>query len=289
MYIHRKIRITANGKTFEGLRTIARISKAGGNYYGTAEIIIYGLTKSNLNELGTLGFVYRPEIQYAVSVEAGDDINGMSLIFFGFVTQAWADLTNMPDVPMYILAQGSTAPMNVGNKTPPTSTSGPTPVAPVMQKLAAAGGMGFENNGVTAMLDGLYHWGSPWKQIKEIADAARVTVVQDDGVVAAWPEDSVRQGDTLIVDKKHGMRDAPIFTNFGIVVKVEFSRAIKLGTQMSVTSEVLYMANGEYRILGIDYDLAAELPNGNWFAILSGVKQGAPIDRIPTNLIGQGG
>jgi hypothetical protein len=282
MYVHRKIRVTAKGKAFEGLRTIVRISKAGGNYLGTAEVMIYGLTKSDLNMLSTLGMFYRPQTWYPITIEAGDDRNGMSLVFSGTVQQAWADLTNMPDVPMYLLAQGTTAPANTGT-TQPTSTGGLTPIVPLLQKLAQAGGMTLENNGVNTVIDGIYHWGSPWKQIKEICDACRIDVVQEDNVVAIWPEGQNRNGDTLLVSKKTGMRDAPIFTQYGVVVKVEFSRAIKLGTLMQVQSEFILAANGTYWIGGIDYDLAAELPGGNWFSILSGVAPGAPVSGLFNN------
>ncbi len=286
-YAHKKIAVrldnaSANGAgpnmgsaEFVGLRTHARISKAGGVYMGTAEITIYGLSLAHISQLSTWGTNYHPNKNYLITVLAGDDVNGMSIVFQGVVTQAWADFTNMPDVPMYFLATGTTAPMNVGT-VQPTSAAGPTQVAPVIQKLALAGGMQFENSGVDATLNGLYHWGSPWKQAKEIADAANVNIFQDDGAVAIWPKDQPRHGNMLEVSPQTGLRDYPSFTQYGVLVKVEFKRAVKYGTMMRITSD-LKPACGTWAIVSIDYDLQAETPNGNWFTILNGVQLGAPV------------
>lgn len=293
-YVERKIRVTltnaqANGATgggapgkgaqFEGLRTHARIEKAGGNYMGTAQVQIYGLSLDHISDLSTWGTMYHPNQNYLISIEAGDEINGMSLVFLGVVQQAWADFTGMPDVPMFFLAVGSTAPAMVG-PAKPTSFSGSTQVAPLIQKLAGQGQMGFENSGVKAVLESGYHWGSPWKQMKEIADSARVDIFQDDGKVAIWPRGQARNGDTLLVSRETGMRDYPTFTQFGVVVKKEFDRAITYGTNMQIESD-LKPANGTWQIIGINYDLQAETPNGNWFAILSGVQLGAPVTVAP--------
>lgn len=293
-YVERRIRITltnaqANGAAgggsagagaqFEDLRVLARIEKAGGNYMGTAQIQVYGLSLAHICQFSTWGTMYHPTQNYLISVEAGDDVNGYSLVFLGNVQQAWADFAAMPDVPMIFLAIGTTAPANVGPATP-TSFSGATPVAPLIQKLAGVGGLKFENSGVKAVLDGGYYWGSPWKQIKEISDSAAINVFQDDGVAAIWPQGGSRNGDDLFVSAKTGMRDYPTFTQFGVVVKVEFSKAIVYGAKMTIESD-LKPANGTWQIIGIDYDLQAQVPNGNWFAILSGVQLGAPVTVAP--------
>lgn len=282
MFVHRKIRVTVrdgdNGGTlhkYEGLRVLARIQKAGGAFMGTAEIIVFGLSLADISELSTYGTQYRPTQHYEIVVEAGDDRNGMSVVFMGYVYQAWADFTGMPEVPMHFLAMGTSPVANVGT-IQPTSWSGPRPVASILQPIAAAGGWPLENNGVKAVLDSGYHWGSPWKQMKEIADASNINIFQEDGKTAIWNKDGVREGETLEVSRKTGMRDYPSFTQYGVLVKVEFSKAIKYGTLMNITSD-LKRAEGPWQIIQIDYDLASELPNGNWFAVLSGAKQGAPV------------
>jgi len=287
MFLHHRIRITlanaqhdgntgsTGGAVFEGLRTSVRIQKSGGNFMGNAEVTIYGLSKDHVAQLSTWGTLIHPTKNYLISIQAGDDVNGMSTVFFGVVNQAWGDFTNMPNNPMYFLAVGTTAPMNVGT-VDPTSAQGPTPIAPAIQKLSAAGGMTFENNGVNAVMDGFYHWGSPWKQIKELCDATYTEVFQDDGVVAIWPKDGARAGDTLFISRETGMRDYPSFTEYGVHVKVEFKRAVKYGTFMQIKSD-LAPANGTWRILNINYDLESETPNGSWFTILDGISLGAPV------------
>lgn len=293
-YVERKIRITltnaqSNGATgggqagagaqFENLRVLARIEKAGGNYMGTAQITVYGLSLDHISQFSTWGTMYHPTQNYLISIEAGDAINGYSLVFLGNVQQAWADFSGMPDVPMIFLAIGTTAPANVGPASP-TSFSGSTPVAPLIQKLAATGGLKFENSGVNSVLESGYYWGSPWKQIKEISDSAGINVFQDDGVATIWPQGGARNGDDLLVSSETGLRDYPTFTQFGVVVKIEFSKAITYGAKMTIKSD-LKPANGSWQIIGIDYDLQSQVPNGNWFAILSGIQLGAPVTVAP--------
>lgn len=289
-YVHRKIRVSftnaatsggapnKGGATFEGLRVHAKIVKTGPNYGSQAQIMLWGLSLDHINQLSSAGTRYRPQKQYDVSVEAGDDVNGMNLVFTGVVHQAWADFTGMPDVVMIISATGSTAQADVGT-TSPTSTPGPTKVSAVLEQLAKAGGLKFENNGVDVILHGLYHWGSPMKQIREIAAAAGIDHITDNQTLAIWPQGGSRQGDILEISAKTGLRDYPTFTEYGVHVKVEFRKPLTYATKIKVVSD-LKEANGIWQIIQIDYDLQSETPNGNWFAIIDGQYLGAPVTQI---------
>lgn len=255
--------------TFEGLRTTVRITKANGLYAGTAHVGLFGLTLDHINDLSTKMYAWGPYKNFPIIISAGDPVNGVNQVFSGYVQQSWGDFTNMPDVVFQIIAQGTTAPAQVG-PAEPTSATG-AKVAPLIEKLAQKAGLKFQNHGVNTVLESLYHWGSPWKQMKEIADAAGVNLFVDDKVAHLWPKGKPIEGNFL-VSRKTGMRDYPTFTERGIQVKVEFSKPINpVGSSITVESD-LKSANGKWEIIGLDYDLAAELPGGNWFAIIEGAR-----------------
>lgn len=255
------------------LRTHARVEKAGGFNLGALSLSLYGLSHDHINQLSTFGTRFHPNYNYQVLVEAGDDVNGMSTIFEGGIQQAWADMRAMPDVPFHVVAvSGGRATVA---KTPPTTFEGSTDVAMMLQKLAQQIGLNFENNGVSAKLVDPYFWGSAWKQMKEIIDAAGIDGFIDNNTLAIWPRNGNRNGDSLIISRTTGMRDYPSFTEYGVQVRTEFRRAITYGGNMTIESDIKN-ACGTWRIIRIDYDLQANTPNGSWYAILDGAQMGSP-------------
>jgi hypothetical protein len=66
--------------TIDGLRATARITKAGGPSMSAAEVDIYGM-------LVTL------QRRNVITINAGDAVSGLSTVFRGTITSAWADFT----------------------------------------------------------------------------------------------------------------------------------------------------------------------------------------------------
>lgn len=276
--------VTFNARGKFALRTHCRILHAGGFNYGTMELSIYGLSLQHINQLSTYGRRYLPDPSFRVKVDAGDDINGMSTVFVGSIRQAWADMKAMPNCPFHVLATMNVgAEGNQGNASSkpinPSSYQGSTDVATMIQKVASQVGLSFENHGVNTKLADPYFWGSPWKQIKEILDAAGVEGVIDNGVMAIWPKSGSRAGGGLLISPQTGMRDYPSFTEYGVQVRYEFHKAIQYGTIMTIQSDIK-PACGDWKIIRIDYDLQSNTPHGNWFAILDGTQLGAPVTQL---------
>lgn len=266
--------VTFNARGKYALRTSARIQKAGGFNFGTLALELRGLSLDHINQLSTFGTRFHPNYNYTVQVDAGDDINGMSTVFVGGIQQAWADMRAMPDCPFHVLASagGSAATM----KMQPSSYEGSTDATTILQSLAQKSGLKFENSGAQGKLADPYFWGSPWKQMKEVIDAAGIEGVIDDGTLAVWPTNGARSGDTLMISAQTGMRDYPSFTEYGVQVRTEFRRAVTYGGLMNIKSDIKN-ACGDWKIIRIDYDLQANTPGGGWYAVLDGSKVGAPV------------
>lgn len=269
--------ITFNARGKFALRTSARILRAGGYNLSECQLQIRGLSLQHINQLSTYGTVIHPNYGYKIQVDAGDEINGMSTVFVGNIQQAWADMKAMPDCPFHVLATaGGDAAVK---RIEPTSFEGPTDAAQMLQQLAGKAGLGFQNYGLNKKIADPYHWGSPWKQMKEIIDAANGEGIIEQDKLFVWPKNG-SGGGSLDIRPGTGLRDYPSFTQYGVQVRYEFHREIQYRSIMNITSDIT-PACGPWIIIRIDYDLQANTPRGNWFAILDGAKLDSPVLPIP--------
>ena len=88
----------------ENLRMSAEILHAGGPSDGTLDLTVWGLTKSTINRLSTLGMQINLVPKNSIFLEAGDDENGMSLVFMGYILGAFGDFNASPDVSFHLTA-----------------------------------------------------------------------------------------------------------------------------------------------------------------------------------------
>jgi hypothetical protein len=269
--------ITFNARGKFALRTSARILRAGGYNLSELQLTIRGLSLQHINQLSTFGAVVHPNYGIKIQVDAGDEINGMSTVFVGNIQQAWADMKAMPDCPFHVLATagGEAAVM----KTEPTSFAGPTDAAQMLQQLAGKANLGFQNFGLNKKIADPYHWGSPWKQMKEIIDAANGDGIIEQDKLSVWPMNG-NSGGGLLISPQTGLRDYPSFTKYGVQVRYEFHREIAYRSTMTIQSDIT-PACGTWTIIRIDYDLQSNTPRGNWFAVLDGVELGAAVLPLP--------
>ncbi len=278
-FVERRIIVTFIGPTtvqLKELRVFARITKMGGVGMGTGEITIYGMPLDLMNKLATFGTRFHPQFDYSIKVEAGDKVNGMSVVFIGTIVQAWADFQAAPDVPFQVVAQaGSIQAVQTGE---PTSFEGATDAATMVKRLSGQMGLKFENHGVNTKIADPYFFGSPRNQVKEIAEALGFNWVIDDNVCAIWPRDKARGSGTLKLSPQTGMVSYPTFTDYGVLVKSEFRRAIPYASQFEVESD-LTPACGTWFVSLLDYDLQAREPRGKWFVSLGGVRDAGAVMR----------
>lgn len=266
--------------TLRGLRVSATILNAGGmQNMSQANLLIYGLSKSHLNAMSTLGGRVFENDNFTIKVSAGDDKNGMSEVFNGNVVNAWADMQTAPGVVMHVDAQQE-VPANVqptGQDTSAISHQGSVAASQLVSDLAQKAGWKFENHGVTAMINDHYEHGSILSHIRSILDAANAEGIVQNNILAIWPKGGNRGDGNLVINKFTDMVGIPGFANQQIVVKKLFDKNINLGTTMDVESEVVSVANGEWIIQRIDYALESMVPHGDWFATLYGTKIGTAV------------
>lgn len=228
----------------------------------SAQLRVYGLTQSLLNQFSTLGRVRLTDQRTAVAISAGDDDAGMGVVFQGTLTGAWADYTGMPQVPLHVTARsGASAQLAI---IPPSSYRDSADVAVIISNLAGQAGLAFENGGVTTKLANPYFPGSVMAQIAACARAARIEYVVENGVLAIWPRDGSRSGQIPLINPKTGLIGYPTFTGRGIAAQCLFNPNLRFGGRIRLESE-LPQANGHWSIYDIRHELDAGTPGGAWF------------------------
>ena len=256
--------------TLSRLRCSVRITHAGGASYGEADIRLWGLTRSHLNQLSAFQQGVMLLRNNTVTVYAGDQ-DKQAVAFQGLITNAWADLTGSPDAALQINAIHAVT-LAALSPTDPLTFPGATPVATIMEKIAGTMGLGFYNNEVTAVLAYPYLPGTPREQAQRVADAANCEWYILDGVLTIWPRSfgSGRAVDQVIATRT-GMIGYPAYNGVGVVVNTLYNPTLQLGSEVQVESD-LTAASGSYIIRNeIAHHLESKVPGGAWFSQFVGV------------------
>ncbi len=262
-----------------GLRSTFTCSKANRPNVGYANIRIFGLTLSQINDLTKAGYYWATH-KNLVAVQAGDAQAGLTTIFNGQIYQAYPDFSNQPDVSFVILASDR-SPNGAIHMKPVTPVSFPNavPVATaITQVLQAVPGITLENNGVNTVISRPYLWGTAWQQLEQIVKAADcfATLDSTNNVYAIWPKSGARAGNSVMLSPGTGMIGYPEFQAQYMKVRTLFNPTIK-GTGFPITVQSqLSAANGTWLIDNLDYNLSTEAAGGPWEMTLSLHPQSLP-------------
>lgn len=271
----------ANTDTITDKRMSVRIQNSGAPSNSAAQVTIYGMTESVMNQLSTLGMVLNLVPKNILTVKAGDDVVGMTSVFRGTIVAAYADMAAAPDVPFILDCQSGLA--EATGNVQPTSYKGSVPVSTIMSGFARQMNVGFENNGVDATLTNPYYRGSLDAQLKQAAKEAGINAeIVNGNVLAIWPRFGSRTSVTkipIIAAPPNGsMIGRPSFTQQGIFVRNLFLPEIAFGAKVEVrTNErALAKANGQWTVYKLDLALDSQVPKGRWDSSLYCYNQDSP-------------
>lgn len=279
-----------NSVTLKGLRVAAVLEKYGYPSYDKANIRIYGLPASLMQQLSTLGVQRQMvRVRNSVLVEAGDAINGMAVVYSGYILDAWADYSESPDTSLNILGGGGQdqAIIPVGPRSFPTSFD----VATALSGIATSMGWAFENSGANVRLPAGYYPGTALEQVYAIASDANIECYADSSTnpitLAIWPKLGTRGGQIPLISAATGLIGWPRFQSYGMSFKCLFNPNIKCGIggviqmQSSVGGAPTTIGKGQATPEGTQtgggpnglwfvrapliFDLASQTPGGPWY------------------------
>jgi hypothetical protein len=266
-----------NTNTLElfGFRATANIEMAGGAAFTTAVCQIYGVTQEDMNDVTTLMWTKNLLNKITMEIYAIDENDSYtSLVFAGDIVQAWGYYQNMPDVYLYVQAQG--AYYDAVTPMPVTSYQGSIDVAAAIQKIAEQMGYNFENNGVVAKISNLYAWDSGINQIRSIAIAAGIDMYFDNQTIAICNAGQPRHGYEVVISSQNGMIGYPTFDGIGVDINVLFNPAVYWGGELILETDII-RARGRWTITSMSHYLQSEFPNGQWSTAIRGSKSGLAI------------
>lgn len=269
----------SNTVTLSGSRTSVRIQNSGTPKGSQAQVDIWGLSPSLMNELSTLGMVFQLTPKNVVTISAGTEASGFAVVFIGQVMYAFGDYNKQPDVPFHFdLVAGQ---INNVVTTSPLSYPQATDIGTIMSSLAKIMGTGFENNGVGpgdkfgVMLPASYYYGSPRDIIKKAAKDAGIIAEPDllgagnQQVLAIWPVGGARHGAVPLVSKDTGMIGYPSVSQGFLSVRTIFNPAIGFGGQIALqtslsTQGLAEAVNSTWNVVKLDLALDSMVRDGQW-------------------------
>ena len=255
-----------------GLRIKAEITAAGGETMGRAEVRVYGLSLSTMNQVTTLTPGLMLQRNNTLAITAGDDVSGMATVFQGTISDSESEmeLNSQPDTYLKLTAYAGY--FQKIQPIAPSSYPGTTDVGTIMASLANQMGLIFENNGVTETLSTPYFPGTAFEQVRSCAFAANINWAIDNGILAIWPKGGSRGNQLPIISTATGMVGYPAIWSQGISVKTLFNPQISIGNLVQVQSQIP-AACGEWFVSSVSHNLESLELNGQWFTSFLGAPE----------------
>lgn len=278
----------ANGKpnTLGGLRITSQIVQSGGDSMGQLECAIYGMTLSEMNQLATVGTQSAFVETNSVTLEAGDDETGMTIVFQGTISAAFFDGQAMPDVCFRIMAHAGLIPKVQSQR--PISVDGSADAKTLLQTATQQMGLTLQ----TAAIDGIklmnpYFGGSGLDQIKQICRAAGLvwSLGINKTISVTKPNQPLPSSGEYLIAPETGMVGYPAFNQGQVIVKQLWRPGLQYQGSVTIKSQIT-PANGTWTVTRIDYELDANVPGGRWFQTIycnSGVAATASTPSPPPN------
>lgn len=259
--------------TLLGHRCEAIVSNPGGdNMVGSLQLRIFGMKQQDMNKFSTAGANPMSYKNNIVKVSAGNVGGQIRQVFEGTIIRSSINYNSAPDVSFNVTAVSAF--FAQVTPTSPNSYKGDVDVATVIESLANSIDYGFSNNGVSVMLSNQYLSGSAVDQINTIANAARIPVCIENGVVSIWPNDGIRDGIEIALGPDTGLVGYPEFTDIGFAVRSLFNQDIQNGRRVRVHDSQIEKANGAWVAQTVAHELSTLAPDGAWFTNTNLIQQG---------------
>ena len=260
-------------KVLRGLATELHVEKPGFPDKAKATVRISNVPLSDMEQMTTLAFKPLQYQRNAISVYAGDEESGLSLVFCGEITSAHGDFNAAPDPVFAVQAMSGF----FGALTPsaPTSVPGSVGVAHIVQQMAGRLGYSFINEGFTGQIKNAVLCGSPLEQAQAAAKQAGAELIMDDSTLILCPPgqprgNGNRVGQAVLLSKDSGLIGYPTFTNNGISLRCLYNPALQFGACMEVHS-IVPKASGLWRITKLSHKLSAHHSSGgHWHSTVEG-------------------
>lgn len=249
-----------NVLTIENIKAEVEIGAYGGISGTTLEARVFGLSIENMALLSYKGIQLNGAKQNLVKVWADD-----RPIFYGSITNCFADLNQMPDAPLIISAFSTGYDQSITS--PPFSKEGVASVAEIITTIAASIGYNVVNNGVLAKLENPYFEGNPISQIQQCAHAAGIEIDFRLGTIYIWPQGGSVDDQIPLISTSTGLLGYPAPSNYGANFQCTYSDLILRGRKIQLETSMPNMS-GVYTVQSAIHHLSTWTEGGPWSTIV---------------------
>lgn len=235
----------------------AEITKPGGKEKPKCTLRIYNLPLDDMQVLTTLAFDPLAVKKNRLVLMAGD-ADGMTQAFAGDITSAVprfaADASSVFEVEAVTGYVASVTPVA------PLTAEGAQDVSTLLRGLAGQMGFAYIDRGVSVTVRNVALVGGPMEQARQLADAARIDLILDDGEMIAAPRGELRrddaEGSTPVLRDRTGLIGFPGFDAKGVVGKCLYEPRVVLGGPVRIVS-IVPKASGLWRVSSVSHKLQA--------------------------------
>lgn len=259
-----------NQITLQGFRAQCLIDHAGGQMMGQLDAKIYGVSQEDMNHITTLRYKLDDTVTNTVQVFAVDG-DQQSLVFTGYIINAWGDYTNAPQV--FLMIQAQQAFGDLIKPVAPRSYPDPVDVAVILGQICNDMGFTLENNSVSVILPPTYLANTNIQQIRTLAKTANIDIYFDDTILAITPRGAPRAAPVPIISPQTGLVGYPTFDGTGVNFMTLFNPLIVFGGLVDLQTD-LPQAKGKWIASNIGLNLESEKPGGAWFSTVRGTING---------------
>ncbi|MEG1465055.1 MAG: hypothetical protein RSA68_04005 [Hafnia sp.] len=246
--------------TIDNIKAEIEIGAYGGITGTTLEARVYGLGIDNMALLSYKGIQLNGAKQNMMKVWADD-----RPVFFGAITNCFADLNQMPDAPLIISAFSTGFDQSI--TAAPFSKEGVASVNEIITTIASSIGYTVVNNGVLAKLENPYFEGNPIAQIQQCAHAAGIEIDFRLGAIYIWPQGGSIDDTIPLISPQHGLIGYPVFSNYGINFQCQYSDLILRGRKVQLET-TLPNGSGVYTVQSAVHHLSTWTEGGPWSTIV---------------------
>ncbi|WP_324723854.1 hypothetical protein [Lelliottia sp. JS-SCA-14] len=246
--------------TIDNIKAEIEIGAYGGITGTTLEARVYGLSIDNMALLSYKGIQLNGAKQNMMKVWADD-----RPVFFGSITNCFADLNQMPDAPLIISAFSTGFDQSI--TAAPFSKDGVASVNEIITTIAASIGYTVVNNGVLAKLENPYFEGNTISQIQQCAQAAGIEIDFRLGAIYIWPQGGSIDDTIPLISPEHGLIGYPVFSNYGINFQCQYSDLILRGRKIQLETS-LPNGSGVYTVQSAVHHLSTWTEGGPWSTIV---------------------
>lgn len=261
---------TLNTVTLTGHRVQCNITQTtGGPSMGTAQIRVFGLTQSKLNDLTALQDADQFMRKNHVVVMAGDaaEVGHMPVIFKGQIYRAQADMAGVPDVCLNMIAVGGA--LAALKPVAAISFPGSADTKVIFATIAASMGLQLEYSGPSVFLRTPNFSGTALDQMQTCAQHANLNAEIDGDVLAVWPMGGARNIPPLDISPETGLIGYPSYSSGdyqGLAIQSLFNPRLRVGMPVIVRTSLPTQlhTNGQWTIYDISHSIESEAPGGSW-------------------------